>query len=429
MDPDRSSAFYGVKRHLRKGRSEDIFAQFFRISAYNAVAAGLLIILHVVMARLLGPVDYSEYGVFIAIIFTFFVAATSIQLIITRFVSYHQTRYQSEQVNYLVRSALKWTFFFGFFLFVLTIIFSQQISEFFNIQEVMATVIVGFVLWFTVMQPVFEGAFRGLEEFSILGRMRVVEAFLRVLLAIGLVLAGFSVAGAVFGLGLGTFIALMLTYKYIYRMKHLKSVSPNFRSVRRYAVPVIIAMCSFALLMNIDIILVKYFFSSQEAGVFAAASFFAKIPVFISLVFVGVLFPRVTKMHADGKNSVPVLKNALMSISVVMGVFTLLSFFFAQNILGLIFGSEYVIGPILGFYVFGMSCLALSMILIIYLLAVRRDRVAFALPLACVAFIFLLVLFHASFMQVIIVSMLVLSIVLAYSLYAARDILEFDYFL
>ena len=429
MDPDRTSVFYGVKRQLRRGRSEDFVTQFFRLAGYNGLAALLMVFLHVVMARLLGPAQYAEYGVFIAIILTFLVAATSIQLIITRFVSYHETRYQHEQVNYLVTKSLKWAFFFGLFLFVLIIFLAGPISEFFHLPNLAATILLGFVLWFTIMQPVFEGAFRGLEKFSALGRLRLTEAATRFALVITLVVAGFSVAGAVFGLGLGTFAALAISYKHIYRVQRLKAVAPSMRNVRRYALPVALAMVSFAVLFNIDLILVKHYFSATDAGVFAAASFLAKIPVFTSLVFVGVLFPRVSRMHSNGKNSAPLLKNVLVVLALLTGVLTLAAFFFAQPLLTTIFGAEYAIGPVLGFYVFAMSMLAISIILITYLLAVRKDRAAFALPLFAVLLTGLLVLFHASTTQVILVVMFALSALAAYAVYMAREVLEFDYFL
>lgn len=429
MDPDRASVFYNVKRRLRRGNSEDVFAQFLKLGSYTAAAAALTFALHVVMARLLGPDAYAEFGTYVAILLTFLVASTSIQFVITRFISYHRARYQHEQINYLVTRALKWVFGLGFLIFVLVTLNAQAISDFFNIAEVAPTVLLGFVAWFTVMQPVFEGAFRGLEDLRALGWMRVVEAAARFVFAIVFVSAGFAVAGALFALGLGTFLALALSYRYITRLQRLKALAPSISKVRRYAVPVTITMVSFALLMNLDLILVKHYFAASQAGIFAAASVVGKVPVFVSLVFVGVLFPQVTRLHAHGKPSVRLLRNALVAISAIMAVFTLLFFFFAQPVLTLLFGAAYAIGPVIGFYAFGMSALAVSLVLLTYLLAVQRDRAAFGLPFFVLALFVLLALFHASIAQVMVVVMLVMSALAAYAVYSARDVLEFDYFL
>ncbi len=429
MDPERRSVVYDIRRKLRRGHSDDIFSQFLTLGGYSALAALLMFALHLVMARLLGPEQYASYGTFVAVLFTLLFCLTSIHLVIIRFVSYHRSRFQYEQINYIISRALKWAFFAGFASFILVLVFAEYISGFFHIQGVASTVMLGFVVWFTMLVPVFEGAFKGLEDFGALGRFRLIEATLRLVLATTLVLLGFSVGGALFGLALGTFAALMYCYRGIYQLQRLKSVKPSMEQIRRFAVPVVVTMVSIALLLNIDIILVKHYFPAAEAGVFAAASLIAKVPFLVSMVFVGVMFPKITQLHADGKNSVPVLKNALGVVVPLVAVFTLLSFFFSGIFFRVLFGPEYTIGPILGFYVFGMGCLAITVILAIYLLAVRQDRISFMLPLFFMLLLALLTQFHDTLFQVMVVVMLVMAVVLAYALYIARNVLEFDYFL
>jgi len=429
MDPDRVSVVYDIRRKLRKGHSDDVFSHFVMLGGYSAFAALLTFCLHLVMARMLGPENYAAYGTFVAILFTVLFCLTSIHLIIIRFVSYHRSRFQYEQINFIITKALKWLFVAGFASFLLVITFSQFISSFFHIQGVGATVMMGFVLWFTMLVPVFEGAFKGLEDFHILGRFRLIESVLRLIFATTLVFFGFSVGGAIFGLGIATFFALAYSYSNIYQLQRLKSVQPNLAEIRRFAVPVILAMVSIALLLNIDIILVKHYFPSTEAGVFAASSLVAKVPFLISMVFVGVLFPKITQLHADGKNSIIVLKNALHVVVPVVAVFTVLAFFFSGPFFRLLFGPEYSVGPILGFYVFGMGCLSITVLIAIYLLAIRQDKIAFMLPLFFLALLALLTQFHNSLLQIMLVVMLVMTVVLAYTLYTARNILEFDHFL
>lgn len=429
MDPDRVSVVYDIRRKLRRGHSDDVFKHFFTLGGYSALAALLMFVLHLVMARMLGPEHYSAYGTYVAILFTVLFCLTSIHLIIIRFVSYHKSRFQYEQINYIVTKALKWSFVSGFIAFMLVIGLAQHISAFFHIEGVGATVMLGFVLWFTMLVPVFEGAFKGLEDFASLGKFRIIEATIRLVLATALVLLGFSVGEALFGLGLGTFAALAYCYRNIYQLQRLKTVQPNPREIRRFAVPVVLTMVSVALLLNIDIILVKHYFPAAEAGVFAAASLIAKVPFLVSMVFVGVLFPKITHLHADGKNSVPVLKNALHVVVPLVAVFTLLSFFFSGPFFRILFGPEYTIGPVLGFYVFGMGCLAITVLLSVYLLAVRQDRISFMLPIFFFALLALLTYFNTTILQVMLTVMVVMSVVLAYALYSAREVLEFDYFL
>lgn len=429
MDPDRRSALYDLKRKLRRSQSDDVFQGFMRLGSYSAIAAAALFILHLVMARWLGPADYASYGTYVAILFTAFFALTSIHLIITRFVSYHRSRFQYEQINYIVTKSLKRVFLIGAALFVLILLFSPQISAFFGLTSSIPTVVLGFVLWFTLLVPVFEGAYKGMEDFELLGKFRVGEAVSRLILAIVLVWMGFGVAGALFGLGLGTFIGLAISYKHIYRMQKKKSVRPNTDEMKKFAIPVLLTMGSIALLLNADIILVKHFFPATEAGVFAAASLIAKVPFLVSMIFLGVMFPKITRLHADGKNSAPVLKHALQTVTPIVALFTLLGFFVARPLTAGIFGAEYALGPVLGFYIFGMGCLGLIVLLAVYMLAVRIDHIAYTLPFIVLAFIGLLVWAQSSLLAIIVVVMLVMSATLAYMLFVARNILEFDYFL
>lgn len=429
MDPDRVSMVYDVRRKLRRGDNEDILNQFLTLGGYSAAAALLTFALHLAMARLLGPVRYAAYGTYAAILFTVFFCFMSLHLIITRFISYHRSRYQYEQINWIVSTMLQTLFVSGFFVFLIVLALSGRISSFFHLEGIAPTVMLGFVLWFTMLVPVFEGAFKGMEDFRSIGQFRLIEAALRFVVALLLVLFGFSVAGALFGLGIGTFVALMITYRYLYKLQKLKSVQPDLIQMRRFAIPVALTMVSIALLLNLDIILVKHYFAPVEAGVFAAASLIAKVPFLIAMVFVGVMFPKVTQLHADGKNSVPVLRHALQFVVPTVAIFTVISLFLAGPLFRVLFGNAYSMGPVLGFYVFGMGCLAITVLVAVYLLAVREDSIAFMLPLFVILLLGLLVLMHASMLQVMVVVMLVMAIVLAVTLYQAREILEFDYFL
>lgn len=429
MDPDRVSVLYDIKRKLRKGHSEDIFKQFLTLGGHSALAAIITFAIHIAMARLLGEANYASYATYVAIMFSVFFMLSSIHLIITRFVSYHRSRFQYEQINYIITVALRWMFLAGIVVFILILPFADNISGFFGLQGIANTVMLGFVLWFTMMVPAFEGAFKGLGEFHALGRMRVTEAVFRLVIVLALVLLGFGVAGALFGLGLGTLGALLVSYKKLRKIQKLKMVKPNLSSIRRFMVPVLICMISISILLNLDLILVKHFFPASEAGIFAAASLLAKVPFLVAMVFVSVMFPKVTQLHADGKATSGVLLHALHVVTPLAAVFTLAAFFFSEQLLTLIFGPGYAIGAVLGFYAFGMGALSLSVLLTTYLLAIRRDSISLFLPLFVIVYGALLAWLHTSITQIIIAVMLVNTALLAYIVYAAREQLDFDYFI
>lgn len=429
MDPDRRSFVYGLRKNLRKSHGEDLLTSAAHVGGYSVAAALLLLATHILMGRMLGPENYAAYGTYLSILLTVLIAFSSIHFIITRFISYHDTRYQYEQITYLIKRSMKVLFFVGFIFFGVFAIFSREISAFFRISQVTPTVILGFILWVTILTPVFEGAFKGLNSIKPLGRMRFLEAFIRIILAVLLVSAGFGLSGALFALALGTVLALAFSYRHILKAQTKKVIKPNLVHLRRYALPVTITMVSFALLINLDIILAKHFFVPADAGVFAAASILAKTPLFIALVLVGLLYPKVTRLHAHGKHSAQLLQHTLLVQVILMALLTIVFIFFGQPIFSALFGTAYSIGVILGFYVFAMGAASLAFILITYLLAVSKEAVSFAMPLFVVILTGLLFAFHSSMFEMMLIVMLVMTALCAYAVYMSREIVEFDYFL
>ena len=141
MDPDRRSFLYDIKKRLRRGSSEEMFGQFVTLAGYSALAAIITLLIHIAMARMLGEAQYASYGTFVAILFTVFFALTSIHLIITRFVTYHRSRYQYEQINYVITVSLRRLFAAGGAVFLLVLIFSKEISQFFGLQGIASSVV------------------------------------------------------------------------------------------------------------------------------------------------------------------------------------------------------------------------------------------------------------------------------------------------
>lgn len=429
MDPDRLSPFYYLKKKMRKQQSEDVLMNFFSLGGLSALAAVLMFALHIVMARLLGPAMYAAYGTYIAILFTALFSFSGIHLIITRFVTYYRTRHQYEHINYLVSTSLSWLFGLGFLLFIIIIVFARPITDFFHLSRIDSTIVLGFALWFTLLVPVFEGAFKGTSDYRSMGVLRFVEAAARLALAVLLVMLGFGLSGALFGVGLGTFVGLMVTYLPLYRLQRLDMRKPDLKQVKRFALPVFVTMLCIALLLNLDVILVKHYFAPTEAGFFAAASLLAKLPFFVSMVLTGVTFPKVTRLFADGKRTDKMLKRGFQLLIPLILVFTLMTFFFAGPLFSLIFGSAYTIGPVLGLYTFGMGCLAITAFLASYLLALRKDGIVAGFPVAVALLIALLMRYHDTLAQVMVVVLLVNSLLAAWLVYRARSEMVFDYFI
>jgi O-antigen/teichoic acid export membrane protein len=415
-------------------QSSDLLQNVLVTGGYSLAAILFLFLFHLLLARYLGPDLYSVIGTFSSILLTVILMASSIYYVITRFITYHHTRYQYEQINYLVREGLKLFFALGFLIFLILFIFSEQIARFLNIPNPAPVVVFGFAVWLQLLVPVYEGAFKGLENLHAMGRMRLVEAISRWLIALlfayFLAFQGsdvYKVTAMVFALGFGTFIALTYSYVYLKKLQLLDAVRPNMQEIWDYARPAAITTISIALLLNLDVILVKHFYSPEQAGVYAAASLLSKIPFLFSWVFSSVIFPRVTALYVNGRPSGHLLRISLKWMSGIMILSTFVMLFFANSIFSAVFGSQYKSVGYLGLYAFAMGLLAIVNVLTVYQLALKRFTLAKIIPWFLGAEVVLFYFFHQSIFEIVFVVVFVTSLLVASTLYALRGELHLEY--
>lgn len=425
MDPERLSAIRDVKQKIV--RSQDLFRSLSIILLYAAGSFLFLILFQISAARYLGPVDYSVLGVFASILFTIILMSSSIYLIITRFITYHHTRYQYEQINYLVTTSLRYIFASGFVIFLLCFIFEQQIAAFFNINHLGPITALGFAIWLQLLVPIYEAAFKGLENLHAMGRLRLVESLARLCLLLILAYFGLHITAMIFALGAGTFVALSFSYVPIRQLQHLHPVKPNMQEIWDYAKPAIITVCAIALLLNLDVILVKHLFPADQAGIYAASSWFAKVPFIVSVSIGNIIFPRATKLHVDGLPSAHLLRTGLKWLSGVVIANTLLAIFFSGPLLHSIFNRSVIPTSYMGPYAFAMGLLAIVNLLSVYQLALKRFTLATTIPWFFVAECILLYFFHTTIFQIVVVTVFVTSLLVAATLYLLRGELQLDY--
>jgi O-antigen/teichoic acid export membrane protein len=423
-DPERRSAIRDAREAFTTHRESVESASIF--FSYSALSLLFLFLFHLLMARYLGPQEYAAVGTFMSVLVTAILVSSTSYFVITRFVAYHHSRAQYEEINYLVTSSLKYLFAAGFLVFLVFFVFSDRIAAFFNLDDIRPVVALGFAVWLQLLVPVYEAAFKGLDDLHAMGRMRVIENAAR--WAIGLLFAyvALGLTAMTLALGLGTFVALAFAYGDIRALQSRQLVRPNMTEIWAYARPAILMAASVAILLNLDLILVKHWFPPEEAGVYAVASFLAKIPFLISWVIGSVIFPRVTRAHIDGLRTTHLLRRALTWLLVVVLVSTAFVTLFADRIIAALFGSGTGFGLTITVYAFAMGLLAIVNLLSIYQLGLKRFTLARITPWFVPLLLVLLLLFHDSLLQVVAATTLTTTLLVAVAVYVLRDELELE---
>ena len=109
----------------------------------------------------------------------------------------------------------------------------------------------------------------------------------------------------------GTVIALVAIRR-TPRVTRTRVAAPDLRPFLRYLVPVAVGLFGIAVLTNVDILVVKARFSAEDAGVYAAASAFARVAFFLPSTILAVLFPRTAARQARGEQSADILGRSLI---------------------------------------------------------------------------------------------------------------------
>ena len=250
-----------------------------------------------------------------------------------------------------------------------------------------------------VLLCVMRGFLQGLGDYKAVGISLVGEQATR--LAIGGVLAGvgFGVTGAYIGTPL-SFVA-MIFYCAVLLRRHLGTPEPHRRAaiglwthVRNAWAP-IAALGIIAVLQNIDIIAAKHRFSTDLASSYSATAVAAKVLIWVAMGAGFYLVPEVSRRHAAGEETRPVLGKALAIVGVA-AIPCLLIFAVASRLLiKLAFGSDRLLA-VDALFILGVAftVLAGTYLAVQYMLALKRSW--FLLPLGAVAVAEPILLLNAS---------------------------------
>jgi len=153
---------------------------------------------------------------------------------------------------------------------------------------------------------------------------------------------------------------------------------------------------------NSDILLVKHYFESYDAGLYASLALIGRIVYFIAWMFVMLLLPTVVQLKKEGKNTAPVL---FKYVGYIAGIELLIVFgcsLFPETAITLLFGDSYLaMAPLLWQYALATGLFAISNIFAYYYLSLDRYIPVVISGVFGVLQMSLVIFFHNSLEQVV----------------------------
>lgn len=369
---------------------------------------------HFFMIRALSPVDYGLLNTLTAFFMLITVPANTVQTTITKFVTSFQTKSQYFQTRGFLRHFLLLMVAVASSLFILIALGSGLLSSFFQTASRGLIILTGIILFFAMVTPVAGGGLQGLQKFGSMALTLFVNGGLKLILGIFFVLLGWGLLGAMGAIAITYFVtaffSLFLLYfslkpqwEKVYLKKDFTADgSAHVSEAYRYFFPVGLTLLCFMVLTNIDLILVKHFFTPIEAGYYSISQMVGKIILFLPLPIVTVMFPKVFVMKIKKRKTTPVLMRSLMVAGCICILAIVICQLFPELILRLITGKDYrECIPLIKLFSINMTFFSLTFILLYYQLAI--DRKGFIYPLALLTLIqaVSLGIFHQTTVQVL----------------------------
>ncbi len=359
---------------------------------------------NIAAGRLLTPAEFSIVVALAAIGQILVVGSRVIQTVVARFISRFEAREKEGRrttafFKAMFRAAWRW----GALALIIALLLSYPIAKFLHIDDIAPVVALAVATLFMVVRPVVGGTLQGVQRFGALGAVQVIQAGSRLILGVLLILLGWGAFGAVVALPISSGLALIFGYYFLRRIlapeegaRHDVSLGDLFQ----YSSFAAIGLIGFALLINMDAILVRRFFDPDQAGNYSAAITLGKVIQFFPLAIIMLLFPKAAQRYDSHRDPAAVLAPAMAAVIIVCGGIALFYFLFADAIVGFTLGSEYQVdGQLLGLVGLAMLLLSLANVWLNYFLSTERTRFVYLVGLAIIIQGAMMVTFHEELWQ------------------------------
>jgi len=360
----------------------------------------------IIMGRLL---PFDEYGALNAL-FSLITIASVPGAAITLVVSKYITEYSATDENYKIGFFLRKTFFYiSIFTGVIVAVglaVSPLIKVYLKVEKLSFITYVILTIATVFLLPISAGTFQGLKKFWQLGIINIISPVARLIIGVILVLVGYRLDGALGALLIGNILAIAYGFWLIRKHFHTQSekgVVLGRKKALRYGIPVFIITLCITLLTNIDMIMIKHYFSPNESGIYGAAVIFGRAIFYFPSAIVMAMFPLVTEANVLNRDVYTSLKKALLYSFVLCGMGVAGIYMFPELITKIFFGGRYLIAlPYIKLLCLAMFPLCLLNVLVNFNLAVSKNTISvWSMILGSILELVLITIYHSTIFQIL----------------------------
>lgn len=412
-----------IKNVLIKILKHELISGSFYVFIGITASSFLAFILNIYIARNL---SYSDYGIFASImslITLLAIPSASISVVIVKFATSFFSKKEEARAGAFYLKSFKYLLILSLVLNIGFLIFYSLISDFLKINDFGLIVVASIIVSLFYMATLNMAFLQSLLKFKLLGILYGFAGIGKLIGGVILIILGFRVYGAL----LATFLFSLIDYLLSFiPLRHIISkagedVDIGIRNLASYAIPTSIAIFSLSSFISTDVLLVKHFFSSSEAGFYGGLSLIGKTVFYFTGPIPMAMFPLIVKRHTNKEKFHNLFFISIILVIIPSVIITVFYFIFPQFTIKLFLGGgEYLrVAPYLGFFGVLVTLYSINNVFINFFLSIKKTLISMIVFLSAALQIILIYFFHENFNQVIFASifsslLLLTSLVLYY---------------
>ncbi len=372
---------------------------------------------NLLLGRILGPEQFADAALLITFLLVLSFVAMTFQLSTAKF----SVLFENDVFKSFINIIHKYSGITGIFCGLLLIIFSKELQVIFNTQSSMMFVIFGIGVPIYFVMSVNRGIFQGSKKFDSLALTYQGEMLSRLLITLILLYA--------IGTSTTILVALGITFSFLFGLipfrsqeleltkKHILPPGESKYILRFFLLTAFYELTQI-IINNSDILMVKHYFETYEAGLYASLALIGRVVYFVAWMFVMLLLPKVVQKQKDGEEHGSILMSYVLYITLLSAVIVLGCYLFPEFVIHMMFGSEYVsIAHLLWKYAIATSLFAISNIFAYYFLSLDQYTPVVISALLGISQVVLIVFFHSSLSEVVFVQIVAMAILLVFQLF------------
>lgn len=331
---------------------------------------------HVIMSRSLGPADYGILGALLSMLTILSLITLPIYNVVAKYSAQYSVTNKLWIVNSFLRRSWGIALSYGIIITLAAGLLSSRFVKWFILPSSKLVWMLGIATIFISLVAVNRGTLQGIQAFGALGINMIFESALKFFSGVFFVWQGFSVGGAVSGVGLGAglaWIASIFPLRSVIGSEQRDRTIFPWKDISQYFGAAFVTLLCFTALTNIDVIVARRLLSADQAGFYTAVSTLSKIILYFPGAIALVVFPKSTQEYTLGRSGLTVIWQGFTAVAFLSCAIVLIFFLIPKVLVMLLFGEAFLaIAPLIGWLGIGMSMYGVLRVLMYYLLSVEN---------------------------------------------------------